>query len=44
MRIEACGADLDCGGPWVEQTASDSCILVEILRRKSAYRVEGGGR
>lgn len=44
VRIEACGADLDCGGPCVEQTANDSCILVEILRRKSAYRVEGGGR
>lgn len=36
MSIEACGADFDCGGPWVEQTASDSCIVLEILRRNSA--------
>jgi hypothetical protein len=36
VSIEACGADLDRGGPCVEQTASDSCMVLEILRRKSA--------
>lgn len=44
VSIEACGADLDRGGPWVEQTANDNCIVGEILRRNSAYRVVGDGR
>jgi hypothetical protein len=41
---DACGADFDIGGPWVEQTASDNCVVGDILRRKSAYSVVGDGR
>ena len=44
VKREACGADLDQGGPRVEHTASDSCIVGEILRKKSALSVVGGGR
>lgn len=42
--MEACGAEFDIGGPWVEQTARDNCMVGEILRKNSAYRVVGDGR
>lgn len=42
--MEACGADFDIGGPWVEQTARASCMVGEILRRNSAFSVVGDGR
>lgn len=41
--MDACGADFDSGGPWVEQTARDNCIVGDILRRNRAYRVVGEG-
>jgi hypothetical protein len=43
VRRDACGADLESGGPLVEQTARVSCIVGEIRRRKRAFRVVGGG-
>lgn len=44
VRRDACGADLESGGPLVEQTASVRCIVGEMRRRKRAFRVVGGGR